>query len=130
MPFGEALSALKREGFTFDAEQTTSGVIFAFRDDSTHALSFCNGRLTSYRYSVAGGMNGFVRSIQNTTTAHGPGNYRASATQTDRGDLNILEFVWHTGPDTLKITYAVATLKQRAESVSVLEQVESGCEGK
>jgi hypothetical protein len=56
MPFGEALSALKREGFTFDAEQTTSGVIFAFRDDSTHALSFCNGRLTSYRYSVAGGI--------------------------------------------------------------------------
>lgn len=120
------LATLKQRGFKVTPVEG-SGLFGAVRGDEFHTVSFCNGRLTIYTYSVPGGINGFIRRVTQLTAKLGHGDLSSASTETSVGELNTLSITWMTGAERLRVSY-VALTKQFDESVSVSHFVSSECQ--
>lgn len=123
----DVLTGLKRQGFKVHAQEAMPpNSYLAIRNDEIHNLSFCNGRLTAYGYTVPGGIRSFIRRVNELTAKRGDGNYSVMSTESNVGELNSLTFEWREGNDTLKVSY-FARSEASAESVSVPHVTPNDC---
>lgn len=126
MPQNLALEALKREGFKVNEKQLNEGMAVAVRDNAYRILSFCDARVVSYSFGLAGGANAFIKVVKDETSRRGAGEYEASSIQSDRGEINSLKVTWPNPEGEYSVSYTPAT-KGIAESLSAYHAVKNPC---